>query len=176
MCLLTTSIPQMLAGRLVAPTKAAAANTCANLLALATPPPQTRKPSATYNCMLVCSYLVKQGYNKEGDLVILTPYVGQLRRLSKAVAASNMRVVLSDRDSEELAKLEDEALAAEAAAAGAGTSNAVAAAAAGQAEVGTEVAATSSSSSSLSPVVTDMQSCLRLATIDNFQVSYAKDV
>ncbi|KAF6248733.1 AAA domain-containing protein [Scenedesmus sp. NREL 46B-D3] len=114
----------------------------------------------------LASYLIKQGYSSEGDLVILTPYVGQLRRLTKAVAASNMRVVLSDKDSEELAKLEDEAPAAEAAAGGnnaggaAGAAGAVAAAAAGAGAAG---------SSGASPVVADMQSCLRLATIDNFQ-------
>jgi hypothetical protein len=119
------------------------------------------------------SYLIKQGYTREGDLVILTPYVGQLRRLTKAVAGSNMRVVLSDRDTEELAKLEDDATAA--ADGPAADGNAPAAAAVGGAgsssarTSGNGVAASGAASGG-SATVTDMQSCLRLATIDNFQV------
>lgn len=128
-----------------------------------------------------CSHLIKNGYNREGELVILTPYVGQLRRLTKAVAASNMHVILDD--SEQLAQLEEAELAAaaaaeEAALAGAGAT----AAAAGLQRTSSIVRSSSSSShgaavsavaagaSSGGVVVASMQSCLRLATIDNFQV------
>lgn len=126
-----------------------------------------------------CSYLIKQGYTKEGDLVILTPYVGQLRRLTKAVAASNMRVLLSDRDTEELAKLVDEATAAAVAAVEAGDDDAaaasgggdVAAAAGSTGDTGSGGAAGGGAAAG-GTTVTDMQSCLRLATIDNFQVEF----
>ncbi|WIA41120.1 hypothetical protein OEZ86_004748 [Tetradesmus obliquus] len=127
----------------------------------------------------LASYLIKQGYTKEGDLVILTPYVGQLRRLTKAVAASNMRVLLSDRDTEELAKLVDEATAAAVAAVEAGDAAAAAAAASGGGDVAAAAAGSTGDTGSGGAAgggaaaggttVTDMQSCLRLATIDNFQ-------
>ncbi|EFJ49576.1 hypothetical protein VOLCADRAFT_89933 [Volvox carteri f. nagariensis] len=46
-------------------------------------------------------HLLLQGY-KPGDLVILVPYVGQLFRVHRALDAANVRVVLSDRDLEQM--------------------------------------------------------------------------
>ena len=116
-------------------------------------------------------YLMQQGYTGERDIVILTPYVGQLLRLKKAVAVSNMRVILSERDTDELAVLEDSEEAAAAAAVPSGLAL----------DPGSGLPGSSSSSSSASNSgatgslgggtvrVVAMESCLRLATIDNFQ-------
>jgi hypothetical protein len=122
---------------------------------------------------------MQQGYTGERDIVVLTPYVGQLLRLKKAVAASNMRVILDERDTAELAVLEDAEEAATAASADTTAGQQAGAAAeplrSGQA-AGVSAASSSSSSvveglSGSSVRVVDMESCLRLATIDNFQVS-----
>jgi len=48
-------------------------------------------------------YLKQQGY-KEGEITILTPYVGQLRLISQAVA-KYMDVLIGDSDNEQLALL-----------------------------------------------------------------------
>lgn len=131
-------------------------------------------------------YLLKQGYNKEGDLVILTPYVGQLRLLKAAVSASNIRVVIDEKDIDQLAHLEDKEVATAAVLPkGAARGSAVH----GGGAVSLQRSASSSSSSGNSgPAgsagsaaaagagtsdvkVVEMSSCLRLATIDNFQVS-----
>ena len=126
-------------------------------------------------------YLLLQGYTSEGDLAIITPYVGQLQRLKRAVASSNMRVILSDKDSEQLAEVE------EAAAAAAAEATAEADPANGGASPGlTRKNSSSGASSSSGPgtgtagaagpageaSVVEMGQCVRLATIDNFQVRH----
>ena len=47
------------------------------------------------------SHLVKQGVYEEGDIAVLTPYLGQLMKLRKRLGAS-YEIVLGDRDVEEL--------------------------------------------------------------------------
>jgi hypothetical protein len=114
----------------------------------------------------LCRYLLQQGYSHEGDLAIITPYVGQLQRLKKAVASSSMRVVLNDRDSEQLAEVEEAAAAAatEAAAAAEGAGAGGGGSSSSRVESASPVAAAGSSS------VVEMGECVRMATIDNFQV------
>eukprot|EP00878_Enallax_costatus_P024998 GHUV01026715.1.p1 GENE.GHUV01026715.1~~GHUV01026715.1.p1 ORF type:complete len:430 (+),score=88.69 GHUV01026715.1:146-1435(+) len=125
----------------------------------------------------LAEYLVKQGYNKDGDLVILTPYVGQLKRLKAAVATSNIRVIIDENDSDQLAQLEDQEEAAVAAggAEGAASSSGAAGASGTGGVHRTDSSSTVGSSRGAvggggSVTVADMGSCLRLATIDNFQV------
>ena len=48
-------------------------------------------------------YLKQQGY-KEGEITILTPYVGQLRLISQAVA-KYVDILIGDSDNEQLALL-----------------------------------------------------------------------
>ncbi|KAI9691183.1 MAG: hypothetical protein M1822_008803 [Bathelium mastoideum] len=47
------------------------------------------------------SHLVRQGIYEEGDIAILTPYLGQLMRLRKKLSTSH-EIVIGERDAEEL--------------------------------------------------------------------------
>jgi superfamily I DNA and/or RNA helicase len=51
------------------------------------------------------SHLSKQGYYKDGELAVITPYVGQLRKLRDALR-STFSVQLSEKDEEEVEALE----------------------------------------------------------------------
>lgn len=88
--------------------------------------------------------------------------MGQLRLLKEAVAKSNIRVIMDEKDSDQLAQLEDQEAAKAADGANSSSTTGPVAAAGG-----------ASSGASLSTVkVAEMSSCLRLATIDNFQVCH----
>jgi len=50
-------------------------------------------------------HLLKQGCYKSGEIVIITPYVGQLRKFHHSLK-SHFSVEISDRDEDDLAKLE----------------------------------------------------------------------
>jgi len=50
-------------------------------------------------------HLFKQGCYKSGDIVIITPYLGQLRKLRHSLK-SHFSVEISDRDEDDLAKFE----------------------------------------------------------------------
>jgi hypothetical protein len=51
------------------------------------------------------AHLHKQGGYKNGDIAIITPYLGQLRKIAKALG-NYSSVEISDRDEEDLANLE----------------------------------------------------------------------
>jgi len=156
----------------------------------ALPPAAHTEESSPVVCHVVYAahrYLLQQGYTGEGDLVIITPYVGQLQRLRKAVANSKMKVILIDRDSEQLAEL-DEAAAAAAdgqppstdgmgsrQAAGTASSSSSSSSRAHQSSASSGVLSRAASGAvgggSRQASVVEMGQCLRLATIDNFQVS-----
>jgi hypothetical protein len=103
--------------------------------------------------------------------------VGQLQRLKKAVANSNILVLLSDMDSEQLAEAEEAAaVAVEAVAAVAGAEEAGVLSTAGSSSSTAAAGAASGSSSRGTgaggdPEVAEMGQGVRLATIDNFQAS-----
>jgi AAA domain len=50
------------------------------------------------------SHLHKQGCYKSGDIAIITPYLGQLRKLRQSLG-NHFSVEISDRDEEDLASL-----------------------------------------------------------------------
>lgn len=52
-------------------------------------------------------YLLRQGYSSDGDIVVLCAYLGQLARVRDALA-SEVTVVIDDRDQEALADQEAE--------------------------------------------------------------------
>ncbi|KAF9106328.1 hypothetical protein BGX27_009209 [Mortierella sp. AM989] len=54
-------------------------------------------------------YLIKNGYDKPGDIAVLTPYLGQLSKLRDCLRESFV-VVIDDRDQEQLDATEVEAL------------------------------------------------------------------
>jgi len=54
-----------------------------------------QQPSATLSHTKPNRYLIQQGYSKEGDLVIITPYVGQLQLLARLVEGSDLQVAAS---------------------------------------------------------------------------------
>ncbi|KAF2837549.1 hypothetical protein M501DRAFT_995498 [Patellaria atrata CBS 101060] len=49
------------------------------------------------------SHLIRQGAYKEGDIAVLTPYLGQLTKLRRQLASS-FEIVLNDRDMDDLEK------------------------------------------------------------------------
>jgi hypothetical protein len=93
-------------------------------------------------------YLLKQGY-KQNQLVILTPYLGQLQVLKEELRKRALQAVISELDQQDLLKAEQKAKLLNPAAA--------AAAAAQQ-----KLQGSSSSSSSSSPLI-------KISTVDNFQ-------
>lgn len=118
-----------------------------------------------------------KGYSP-GDITILTPYVGQLSRLRVAVSKSNIRIVLSEKDAQELEDFEtrqETAGGEQATAASTSTSSG------SGASLGKTLASQSSNSKQQAPAssvmnpyerrtVSTLRESLRLATIDNFQV------
>ncbi len=57
--------------------------------------------------MALVRYLVRQGY-RGNDIAVVTPYVGQLLHLRASLRKETM-VMVSERDEEELAELEERA-------------------------------------------------------------------
>lgn len=114
-----------------------------------------------------CRYLLQQGYVGEGEVTILTPYVGQLMKLKQAFeAVAGLRFVMSDRDQLDLENaLADAAVESENI--DGATSSIRWARADGASILGCGSGSTSSSGGS--SVVT-LGQAIRLATIDNFQV------
>lgn len=49
-----------------------------------------------------------QGCTAAGDIAVITPYVGQLLRLRRAMAAQHMRVVISEQDQEAMTRVDDD--------------------------------------------------------------------
>ncbi|KAF9100396.1 hypothetical protein BGX29_006633 [Mortierella sp. GBA35] len=95
-------------------------------------------------------YLIKNGYDKPGDITILTPYLGQLGKLREHLRKSFM-LVIDDRD---LDKLEEN-----------------------EAEEGTSAdAALPAQASSVGVKTVSLQNHLTLRTIDNYQGEEAKIV
>ncbi|EPQ31850.1 uncharacterized protein PFL1_00049 [Pseudozyma flocculosa PF-1] len=91
-------------------------------------------------------YLCQLGYRKEGDICLLTPYLGQLAKLKKAMAKEVVKVVVDNRDEEQLALAE----------------------AADAAEAPNEAYMSVQSSS--------LEAAVRVATVDNFQGEEARVV
>ncbi|KAH7349638.1 AAA domain-containing protein [Plectosphaerella cucumerina] len=54
------------------------------------------------------SHLLRQGVYKAGEIAVLTPYLGQLQKLRKALGAT-MQIVLNDRDTEVVANADADA-------------------------------------------------------------------
>ena len=109
----------------------------------------------------IARYLLQQGY-QPSDLVILTPYLGQLAAFRDAFARlpnSNLSATLGELDAEELAKAEDGLKADDKKKDGKEK----------QEDTANKNASASSSSSSSSSSST--KSSIRMATIDNYQVS-----
>ena len=52
-------------------------------------------------------YFVRNGYTKEDDIAVLTPYLGQMMKLRDALKAT-FTVVIDERDSQNLAEMEDD--------------------------------------------------------------------
>ncbi|CAI2179568.1 15854_t:CDS:10 [Funneliformis geosporum] len=52
-------------------------------------------------------YFVRNGYTKEDDIAVLTPYLGQMMKLRDALK-STFTVVIDERDSQDLAEMEDD--------------------------------------------------------------------
>ncbi|CAG8640251.1 1615_t:CDS:10 [Funneliformis mosseae] len=52
-------------------------------------------------------YFVRNGYTKEDDIAVLTPYLGQMMKLRDALKAT-FTVVIDERDSQDLAEMEDD--------------------------------------------------------------------
>ena len=52
-------------------------------------------------------YFVRNGYTKQDDIAVLTPYLGQMMKLRDALK-TRFTVVIDDRDSQDLAELEDD--------------------------------------------------------------------
>ncbi|WDK18721.1 hypothetical protein CGRA01v4_10007 [Colletotrichum graminicola] len=53
---------------------------------------------------LVC-HLLRQGVYKSGDIAVLTPYLGQLKKLRQKLG-SIMQIIVNDRDTEDLAEID----------------------------------------------------------------------
>jgi hypothetical protein len=132
---------------------------------------------------------MQQGYAGEGEITILTPYVGQLLRLRQAVQErGHMKLIISDRDQEELkealggaedimggatANLELEGEDEEGEGGGGGgegmaTGSSSGGIGSGGAGRGTSVATAAGGSGGTR--IVEFKSSLRIATIDNFQV------
>ncbi|CAI2183176.1 1421_t:CDS:2, partial [Funneliformis geosporum] len=52
-------------------------------------------------------YFIKNGYTKSDDIAVLTPYLGQMMRIKEALSRLFV-VVLDERDSQDLAEMEEE--------------------------------------------------------------------
>ena len=52
-------------------------------------------------------YFVRNGYTKQDDIAVLTPYLGQMMKLRDALKAT-FTVVIDERDSKDLAEMEDD--------------------------------------------------------------------
>jgi hypothetical protein len=52
-------------------------------------------------------YFVRNGYTKQDDIAVLTPYLGQMVKLRDALKTT-FTVVIDERDSQDLAEMEDE--------------------------------------------------------------------
>ncbi|GBF88382.1 hypothetical protein Rsub_01094 [Raphidocelis subcapitata] len=135
-------------------------------------------------------YLIQQGYSRAGDLVIVTPYA--------RVEASQLQVLLSERDTEELAKAlkeDEEAAAGGGGGAASGSRSGPRGSTRGSPRGGQDVAGGGGGDSGGGgggggdggdgdggggggggPEVASMRECLRLATVDNFQGEEAKVV
>lgn len=157
--------------------------------------PATRSAAATVSCLLLLPllllpsprYLMQQGYAGEGEITILTPYVGQLLRLREAVKQQGgMRLLISERDEADLQHALDAADAEEAAeegaaAAGGGDGNTTAEGTSSLGRQGSGAGNTSGGGDGAAAAgapgggggtrVVEFQQALRLATVDNFQVS-----
>jgi hypothetical protein len=136
--------------------------------------------------VLASRYLLQQGYAEEGEITILTPYVGQLLKLRQAVeAVAGLRFVMSDKDLDDLEKItggiDDAALPtatseeqSEGALSGTSEQPGSAAAASRTSGVmgGPDASSTSTSNvlTNYATKVTTLKQSIRLATIDNFQV------
>jgi hypothetical protein len=53
------------------------------------------------------NYFVRNGYTKQDDIAVLTPYLGQMMKLRDALKAI-FTVVIDERDSQNLAEMEEE--------------------------------------------------------------------
>ena len=51
-------------------------------------------------------YFVRNGYTKQDDIAVLTPYLGQMMKLRDALK-TRFTVVIDDRDKEDLAEMEE---------------------------------------------------------------------
>jgi superfamily I DNA and/or RNA helicase len=92
------------------------------------------------------SHLVRWGVYRSNDIAVLTPYLGQLRKI-KARSSSAFDIVLGDRDTEELSK----------------------------GEAGDTAVEDSPSGEPNAPIAkSSLLETLRLATVDNFQEQEAK--
>ncbi|KAN0066437.1 hypothetical protein ACQY0O_000531 [Thecaphora frezii] len=73
---------------------------------------KTREMGSRSNEFEVCMavdlvrYLYQAGYRSEGDICVLTPYLGQLSKLRRAMANEVIKVVVDTRDEEQLALAE----------------------------------------------------------------------
>jgi hypothetical protein len=131
---------------------------------------------------------MQQGYAGEGEITILTPYVGQLLRLREAVRQQGgMGLLISERDQADLQQALDAAEEAEeapeeAAAAAAGGDADGATPGEGGSGLGRQGSGAGSASGGGAAAgaagggggtrVVEFQQALRLATVDNFQVSH----
>jgi hypothetical protein len=62
-------------------------------------------PSVSTLCL--CESGLKQRQLAAGDVVVLTPYVGQLMEIRRQLAGSRFTVLLNDRDREAMAQLDE---------------------------------------------------------------------
>jgi AAA domain len=102
-------------------------------------------------CVATVKYLLLQGY-KLSELVVLTPYLGQLRALERAFKRGSVCVLINELDE---AAMIDTGIADESASTSSSTSTAATAAAKARAHVG--------------KATRRPQSGLRVATVDGFQ-------
>lgn len=89
-------------------------------------------------------YLIQQGYTAPEDIAVLTPYLGQLARLRRALAAVNLLVAVGERDAEQLVELEAD-------------------------EADRQVAGGRQPRDAKGAVEVSLSSSVRITTIDNFQ-------
>lgn len=55
----------------------------------------------------IVKFFVRNGYTKQDDIAVLTPYLGQMVKLRDALKTT-FTVVIDERDSQDLAEMEDE--------------------------------------------------------------------
>jgi superfamily I DNA and/or RNA helicase len=66
--------------------------------------------SNTYEVEMVIemvNYFVRNGYTKQDDIAVLTPYLGQMMKLRDALK-KRFTVVIDERDSQDLAEMEED--------------------------------------------------------------------